>query len=142
MAKVGTSALESRKLGYLLDSDVVVAHKDELLFVAINEALAMSASGYRAPHKRHFQVAGSSGVATIKGSLVNMRDGGFISAPDFHIASLIAEVVCGGDVDAGTLVNEEYLMTLERRAFGSLLNNPKTQERIMGMMSTGKPVRN
>jgi 3-hydroxyacyl-CoA dehydrogenase len=142
MAKVGNSALESRKLGYLLDSDVVVPHKDELLFVAINEARALSASGYRAPHKRQFQVAGRSGVATIKGSLVNMRDGGFISAHDFHIASLIAEVVCGGDVDAGTLVNEEYLMTLERKAFGSLLNNPKTQERIMGMMSTGKPVRN
>jgi 3-hydroxyacyl-CoA dehydrogenase len=142
MAKVGTSALESRKLGYLLDGDVVVPHKDELLFIAINEARAMSASGYRAPHKRQFPVAGRSGVATIKGSLVNMRDGGFISAHDFHIASLIAEVVCGGDVDAGTLVNEEYLMTLERKAFGSLLNNPKTQERIMGMMSTGKPVRN
>jgi 3-hydroxyacyl-CoA dehydrogenase len=104
MAKVGTSALESRKLGYLLDSDVVVPHKDELLFVAINEAKAMFHSGYRAPHKRQFAVAGRSGVATIKGSLVNMRDGGFISAHDFHIASLIAEVVCGGDVDAGSLV--------------------------------------
>ena len=142
MAKVGTSALESRKLGYLLDTDVVVAHKDELLFVAINEAKAMFASGYRAPHKRQFPVAGRSGVATIKGSLVNMRDGGFISAHDFHIAGLIAEVVCGGDVDAGTLVTEEYLMTLERKAFCSLLTNAKTQERIMGMMSTGKPVRN
>jgi 3-hydroxyacyl-CoA dehydrogenase len=142
MAKVGTSALESRKLGYLLDSDVVVPHKDELLFVAINEARAMFASGYRAPHKRQFAVAGRSGVATIKGSLVNMRDGGFISAHDFHIAGLIAEVVCGGDVDAGSLVTEEYLMALERKAFCSLLTNAKTQERIMGMMSTGKPVRN
>ena len=142
MAKVGTSALESRKLGYLLDSDVIVAHKDELLFVAINEAKAMFTSGYRAPHKRQFAVAGRSGIATIKGSLVNMRDGGFVSAHDFHIASLIAEVVCGGDVDPGTLVTEEYLMTLERKAFCSLLNHPKTQERIMGMMSTGKPVRN
>jgi 3-hydroxyacyl-CoA dehydrogenase len=142
MAKVGTSALESRKLGYLLDSDVVIAHKDELLYVAINEARALLASGYRAPHKRLFPVAGRSGVATIKGSLVNMRDGGFISAHDYFIASLIADVVCGGDVDAGTLVSEEYLMTLERNAFGALLNNPKTQERIMGMMSTGKPVRN
>jgi 3-hydroxyacyl-CoA dehydrogenase len=66
MAKVGTSALESRKLGYLLESDVVVAHKDELLFVAINEAKAMFASGYRAPHKRLFPVAGRSGIATIK----------------------------------------------------------------------------
>ena len=101
MAKVGTSALESRQLGYLLDSDVIVAHKDELLFIAINEAKAMFASGYRAPHKRQFVVAGRSGVATIKGSLVNMRDGGFISAHDFHIAGLIAEVVCGGGRGCG-----------------------------------------
>jgi 3-hydroxyacyl-CoA dehydrogenase len=142
MAKVGTSALESRKLGFLLESDVIVPHKDELLFVAINEAKALFNGGYRAPHKRLFAVAGRSGVATIKGSLVNMRDGGFISAHDFHIASLIASVVCGGDIDAGSLVDEEYLMTLERRAFCELLVHPKTQERIMGMMSTGKPVRN
>ncbi len=142
MAKVGTSALESRKLGYVLESDVIVAHKDELLFVALNEANAMANSGYRAPHKRTFAVAGRSGLATIKGSLVNMRDGGFISAHDFLIASLIANVVCGGDVDAGSLVTEEYLMMLERQAFCSLLNHPKTQERVMGMMSTGKPVRN
>ncbi|MBK9197535.1 3-hydroxyacyl-CoA dehydrogenase NAD-binding domain-containing protein [Candidatus Skiveiella danica] len=142
MAKVGTSALESRKLGYLLDSDVIVPHKDELLFVALNEAKAMYQGGYRAPHKRLFPVAGRSGKATILGSLVNMRDGGFISQHDFHIASLIANVVTGGDVDAGTPVSEEYLMTLERRAFCALLEHPKTQERIMGMLSTGKPVRN
>lgn len=142
MAKVGTSAIESRKIGYLLDSDVIVPNKDELLFVALNEARALFNSGYRAPHRRQFPVVGRSGLATIKGQLVNMRDGGFISAHDFHIASLIANVVCGGDVDAGTLVTEEYLMTLERKAFCSLLEHPKTQERIMGMMSTGKPVRN
>jgi 3-hydroxyacyl-CoA dehydrogenase len=142
MAKVGTSALESRQLGYLLDSDLIVPNKDELLFVAINEAKAMFRAGYRAPHRRQFPVAGRSGKATIQGQLVNMRDGGFISQHDFHIASLIAGVVTGGDVDAGTLVTEEYLMTLERRAFCSLLAHPKSQERIMGMMSTGKPVRN
>jgi 3-hydroxyacyl-CoA dehydrogenase len=142
MAKVGTSALDSRKLGYLLWSDVVVPHKDELLFVALSEARAMAAAGYRAPHKRLFPVAGRSGAATIKGSLVNMRDGGFISAHDYRIASAIADVLCGGDVDAGTLVSEEYLMTLERKAFCGLLAHPKTQERIMGMLSTGKPLRN
>ena len=142
MAKVGTSAIESRKLGYLLASDLIVPHKDELLFVAINEARAMFAGGYRPPHKRQFAVAGRSGIATLKGSLVNMRDGGFISAHDFHIASLIAHVVCGGDVDAGSLVDEDYLMTLERQAFCQLLVHPKTQARIMGMMSTGKPLRN
>ena len=142
MATVGTGAIDSRKIGYLLDSDVIVPNVNELLFVAINETRAMFDSGYRAPHKRSFPVVGRNGLATIKGQLVNMRDGGFISAHDFHIASLIANVVCGGDVDNGTLVTEEYLMTLERQAFCSLLENAKTQERIMGMMSTGKPVRN
>ncbi|ROZ77752.1 3-hydroxyacyl-CoA dehydrogenase/enoyl-CoA hydratase family protein [Ramlibacter sp. WS9] len=142
MAKVGTSAIESRQLGYLLDSDTIVPNKDELLFVAIQEAKAMFTAGYRPPHKRQFPVAGRNGKATIQGQLVNMRDGGFISHHDFHIASLIANVVTGGDVDTGTLVDEEYLMTLERQAFCSLLTHPKTQERIMGMLSTGKPLRN
>jgi 3-hydroxyacyl-CoA dehydrogenase len=142
MAKVGTSALESQDLGYLDSNDVVVLHKDELLYVALGQAKAMADAGYRPPAKRQFKVAGRSGIATILGQLINMRDGGFISAYDFHIAREIATVMCGGDVDAGTLVSEEYLMTLERRAFGALLANPKTQERIMGMLSTGKPLRN
>ncbi len=133
---------KARKLGYLLDSDIIVPHKDELLYVAIAQAKAMFDSGYRAPARKLFPVAGRSAIATIKGQLANMRDGGFISAHDFHIGSLIADVVCGGDVDAGSLVNEEYLMALERKHFCSLLDHPKTQERIMGMMQTGKPVRN
>ncbi len=142
MAKVGTSALESRKLGYLLDDDIVVPHKDELLFVAIAQAKAMADSGWRAPARKLFPVAGRSAKATIQGQLANMRDGGFISAHDYHISTLIADVITGGDVDAGSLVNEEYLMALERKHFCALLEHPKTQERIMGMMQTGKPVRN
>jgi 3-hydroxyacyl-CoA dehydrogenase len=142
MAKVGTSAIESRKLGYLIEGDVIVPHKDELLYVACAQAKAMSASGWRPPHKALFPVAGRNGIATIKGQLANMRDGGFVSAHDFHIATQIAEVVCGGDVDAGSMVSEEYLMTMERTRFCALLDHPKTQERIMGMLQTGKPVRN
>ncbi|QEA13281.1 3-hydroxyacyl-CoA dehydrogenase/enoyl-CoA hydratase family protein [Comamonas flocculans] len=141
-AKVGTSALECRQIGYLLDSDIVVPHKEELLYVAVNEARAMATGGWRAPLRRSFPVAGRSGSATIRGQLTNMRAGGFISDHDQHIATLIAEIVCGGDVDAGTLVNEEYLMALERKAFCALIQHPKTQERILGMLSTGKPVRN
>ncbi len=142
MAKVGTSAIESRKLGYLLWSDVIVPNKDELLHVAITQAKALFDSGYRPPTKSVFPVAGRSAIATIKGQLANMRDGGFISAHDFHISTLIAEVVCGGDVDAGSLVTEEYLMAMERDRFCGLLEHPKSQERIMGMLQTGKPVRN
>jgi 3-hydroxyacyl-CoA dehydrogenase len=56
MAKVGTSAIESRKLGYLLDSDVIVANKDELLYIATTQARAMFDSGYRAPPRALFPV--------------------------------------------------------------------------------------
>ena len=141
-AAVGTSALDSRKLGYLLKDDVIVAHKDELLFIAIAQVKAMAASNWRAPIKGLFPVAGRSGIATIKAQLVGLRDGGFISAHDFHIASLIADVVCGGEVEAGSQVSEDYLMALERKHFCSLLEHPKSQERIMGLLQTGKPVRN
>lgn len=142
MAKVGTSAIESRKLGYLIDGDLIVPHKDELLHVATQQAKALYESGYRPPVKKLFPVAGRSGIATIQAQLANLRDGGFASAHDYHISTLIAEVICGGDVDAGSLVSEEYLMALERQRFCALLDHPKTQERIMGMLQTGKPVRN
>ena len=142
MATVGTGAIESRELGYLLWSDTIVPNKDELLYVAIQEAQALHQAGYRPPLKRLFAVAGRSGKATIQGQLINMRDGGFISEHDFHIASLIAGVVTGGEVDTGTLVDEAYLMKLERQAFCSLLDHPKTQARIMAMLQDGKPLRN
>ncbi|MBL0422250.1 enoyl-CoA hydratase/isomerase family protein [Ramlibacter sp. AW1] len=142
MARVGTSALESRQLGYLLDSDVIVPHRDELLWVAIREAGALHDAGWRPPLRRPFPVAGRNGKATIQGQLLNMRDGGFISVHDFRIASAMAHVVTGGDVDAGTLVDEAYLMKLEREAFCSLVEHPKTQERILAMLNTGKPLRN
>ncbi|WP_428510181.1 3-hydroxyacyl-CoA dehydrogenase/enoyl-CoA hydratase family protein [Roseateles sp.] len=141
-AKVATSALEAKKNGFLLDSDVIVPNKDELLHVASAQVKGLFESGYRPPLKALFPVAGRSGIATIKGQLANMRDGGFVSAHDFHLAALIADVVCGGAVEAGSMVDEEYLMSLERKHFCSLLEHPKTQERIMGMLQTGKPVRN
>jgi 3-hydroxyacyl-CoA dehydrogenase len=110
--------------------------------VAKVEARAMFDAGYRAPAQKLIPVTGRYGMATIMAQLINMRDGGFISAHDFKIASLIAEVVAGGDVEQGSMVSEQWLLDLERKAFVELLGNPKTQERIMGMMQTGKPVRN
>lgn len=42
MAKVATSAIEARKFGYLLDGDIVVPNKDEVLYVAIARQLCSS----------------------------------------------------------------------------------------------------
>ena len=143
MANVSRSAFEAQQMGYLKPDDVIVFNSHELLWTAIGTAFAMHATGYRPPLRpRGFPVAGRSGLATIKYQLVNMRDGGFISAHDFFIAAGIAEVMCGGDVDAGSLVDEQWLLDLERKFFMQLVAHPKSQERMMGMMQTGKPVRN
>jgi len=141
-AAVSKSAIEARAMGYLQSDDVIVFNPHELLHVAKNEALALFDAGYRPPMRALVPVVGRHGVANIMAQLVNMRDGGFISAHDYKLGQMIAEVVCGGDVEEGTLVSEQWLLDAERRAFMTLLAHPKTQERIMGMLQTGKPVRN
>ena len=141
-AAVSKSALEAKKMGYLRADDVIVFNAYELLHVAKVEARALFDAGYRPPLAAQVPVAGRYGMATIMAQLVNMRDGGFISAHDYKLGAMIAEVVCGGEVEQGSLVSEQWLLDLERKAFMELLNHPKTQERVMGMMQTGKPVRN
>ncbi|BCL75500.1 3-hydroxyacyl-CoA dehydrogenase [Jeongeupia sp. HS-3] len=143
MAKVGTSAEEGQQIGYLKESDIVLFNSNELLFVAQAQVRALAATGYRAPVKpKAFPVAGRSGAATIQGQLINMLEGGFISKYDYYIGCQIADVVTGGDVEAGTLVNEEWILKLERERFMGLLKKGKTQERIMYMLENNKPLRN
>ncbi|MHB8815004.1 MAG: 3-hydroxyacyl-CoA dehydrogenase/enoyl-CoA hydratase family protein [Steroidobacteraceae bacterium] len=142
-AKVAGSGIEAQELGILRASDVVVFNPAELLHVAGQQALALNDAGYRPPLPgRRFPVAGRSGAASIKGQLVNMLEGHFISEYDFEIGSRIAEVMTGGDVEPGTEVDEEWLLALERRHFLALLENRKTQERIVHTLTTGKPLRN
>ena len=57
-------------------------------------------------------------------------------------ATVIATVICGGEIDRGSLVDEEWLLKLEREHFVALAQMPKTQERIAHMLKTGKPLRN
>lgn len=141
-AAVSRSALEAQTMGYLKSDDIIVFNAYELLHIAKTQARAMFDAGYRAPRKALVPLTGKYGLATIGAQLLNMRDGGFISAHDYKLGMMIAEVVSGGDIEQGSLVDEQWLLDHERKAFMELLNNPKTQERIMGMMQTGKPVRN
>jgi len=143
MAKVSTSALEARELGLLRADDIVAFNAHELLYIAKQQALSMAESGYRPPlPARRIAVAGDVGIATFKMMLVNMLEGRFISEHDFEIASRIATVLCGGEIDRGALVDEGWLLTLEREHFVALAQMPKTQARIAHMLKTGKPLRN
>ncbi len=143
MGKVSASALEAKELGLARAGDVVVFNAYELLHVARQQARAMAESGYRPPlPARQVAVAGDVGIATFRMMLVNMLEGRFISEHDYEVSSRIATVLCGGEVDRGALVDEEWLLKLEREHFVALAQMPKTQERIAYMLKNGKPLRN
>ena len=143
MAKVSGSALEAKAMGLLRPDDVVVFHAHELLHVARTQARAMADAGYRPPlPARSVEVAGDVGIATFQMMLVNMLEGYFVSPHDSEIATRIATVMCGGAVDRGSVVDEEWLLNLEREHFVTLAQMPKTQARIEHTMTTGKPLRN
>jgi len=143
MAKVSTSAVEARELGLMRPADKVVFNAWELLHIARQEALALAGSGYRPPlPARRIRVAGDVGIATFRMLLVNMLEGRFISGYDDEIATRIATVLCGGEVDRGAVVDEDWLLRLERKHFVELAQQDKTQARIAHMLKTGKPLRN
>jgi 3-hydroxyacyl-CoA dehydrogenase len=143
MGKVSGSALEAKELKLARESDVVVFNGFETLHVAKAQARAMAESAYRPPvAPKAIPVAGSIGIATFKMMLVNMLAGGFISEHDMEVSTRIATVLCGGDIDRGSLVDEQWLLELEREHFVALALMPKTQERIAHMLKTGKPLRN
>ena len=143
MAKVSTSAVEAKELGLMRANDLVVFNAYEQLHIARQQVLALAESGYRPPlPARRIQVAGDVGIATFRMLLVNMLEGRFISEYDYEIATRIATVLCGGEVDRGALVDEEWLLTLERKHFVELAQQEKTQARIAHMLKTGKPLRN
>jgi len=143
MARVSTSALEAKELGLLRQGDKVAFNAYELLHVARQEARALAETGYRPPlPARRIRVAGDVGIATFRMLLVNMLEGRFISEYDYEIATRIATVLCGGEVDRGSIVDEDWLLLLERRHFVELAQQEKTQARIAHMLKTGKPLRN
>ncbi|CAH1905683.1 Enoyl-CoA hydratase [Candidatus Nitrotoga sp. HW29] len=143
MSEVSKSAELAREMGYLRASDRIVMNHFELLHVAKQEALALIATAYRPPLiQRQIPVAGRAGIASFKVSMVNMLEGGFISEHDYDIGCRVAEVMCGGDVEVGSMVDEQWLLDLERRNFLELLAMEKTQERIEYMLRNNKPLRN
>jgi 3-hydroxyacyl-CoA dehydrogenase len=143
MGEVAKSAEMAREMGYLRQSDRIVLNRFELLHTAKEEAKALTATAYRPPlHQRQIAVAGRTGIATLKAAMVNMLEGGFISEHDYNIGCRVAETMCGGDVEAGSLVDEQWLLDLERKNFMELLATEKTQARIEYMLKNGKPLRN
>lgn len=144
MAKVATSAYEAYDLGILQKGkDVVVVNKDRQIAEAKKHALLMAEAGYTQPVKRkNIKVLGKQALGMFLVGTDSMEAGKYISEHDKKIANKLAYVMAGGDLSEPTLVNEQYLLDLEREAFLSLCTERKTLERIQFMLTKGKPLRN
>ena len=143
MATVSKSAAQAKELGFAVETDKVVFNAHELLYVALREARGLAEAGYYPRlSPRGVKVAGRTGIANCEMMLANMKEGGMISAHDYAVARAAATALCGGEVETGSLVDERWLLTVERKLFVELLKNPKTQQRIQHMLETGKPLRN
>ena len=142
MAKVSTSGEEARENNFLNQADGVSVNPDHLLYDAKQAALHLYEAGYKAPVRQKVPVSGAPGYATMLVGAEGLRLSGYISDHDMKIAKKLAYVLAGGEVPYGTLVDEDYLLNLEREAFLSLVAEPKSQMRMQHMLVKGKPLRN
>lgn len=142
MAKISTSAADARANGFLGPCDRIVFNRDYLIGEAKKEVLAMVDAGYAPPAKRPIPVMGEAGQGMIDAELFNMHSAQFVSEHDAFLASRIAYVISGGQVRSNAKVDEDVLLTLERKAFIDFLKQDKTVARIDHMLKTGKPLRN
>jgi 3-hydroxyacyl-CoA dehydrogenase len=142
-AKVSTSAHEAKDLGYIRSTDGITLHRSRVLADAKRAAIALSEAGYTKPvQRKDIKVLGKTALALFETGIVSMRYGNYISEHDAKIAKKIAYVMSGGDLSYPQMVSEQYLLDLEREAFLSLSAEPKTLERIHGLLFKGKTVRN
>lgn len=142
-AKVATSAVEARNMGYLRPTDGITLNRKRQLAEAKSKAIEMYDAGYTQPiQQTNIKVLGKTSLALFEAGITGMQYGAYISDHDAKIARKLAWVMSGGDLSAETMVSEQYLLDLEREAFLSLTGEKKTLERIHSILFKGKPLRN
>jgi len=143
-AKVSTSAFEAYDLGILRSGiDEISMNQSRRIGDAKASVIELFDRGYTQPVQRNdIKVLGRSGLGMLYAGINGMFRGNYITEYDVKIAKKLAYVMCGGDLSEATIVNEQYLLNLEREAFLSLCGERKTLERLQSVLKTGKPVRN
>ena len=143
-AKVSRSAIEAKKLGYLLKTDTVILNNDQRIKAAKDKALELLNDGYEAPRYRDdLKLPGSGGRTAMAIAVKGFKAQGKISEHDELIAKKLAYILTGGDKAGLTKsVDEQYLLDIEREAFVSLTGEKLSQDRIRFMLKAGKPLRN
>ena len=143
-AKVATSAQEAMDMGiFRKGQDHIVLNQSRRIAKAKEQVLNLYNAGYTQAHQRtDIKVLGKSALGALYAGINGMWRGGYATDHDKLVAQKLAYVMCGGDLSESCLVNEQYLLDLEREAFLSLCGQKKTLERIQSVITSGKPIRN
>jgi len=143
-AKVSTSAQEAFDLGYLrIGQDEIVMNRELQLKRAKEACLELADNGYTPPvREKNITVMGQEGLGIVYVGANSMLSGNYISEHDALISEKLGYVLCGGDLSENTLVSEQYLLDLERKAFVELCMQRKTLERLESLIKNGKILRN
>lgn len=140
-AKVSESAKQAKELGFLAQSDKIVINRQFLLGEAKSVALALSET-YTQQKPEPVYAAGRDQYAALMIGIAGFKEAGYASEHDALIAQKLAKILTGSGLAEPQWVAQDYLLTLERKAFVELIMETKTQERIMHMLQTNKPLRN
>ena len=143
-AKVSTSAYEAFELGYLRKGiDEVVVSRDFHLLRAKQACLEIANAGYIAPKRlKNITVLGKEALGIVYVGAHSMLSGNYMSEHDQVISEKLGYVLAGGDLSENTLVSEQYVLDLERKAFLELCMQRKTLERLESILKFGKILRN
>jgi len=141
-ARVATSAVEARELGFLGPEDRIVMNRDHLIAEAKKEALHMLDIGWHPPVPEKIYAGGRDLLAALRVGLYMFCQGGYITEYETVIGEKAIYAMSGGELSAPAWVDEQYILDLEREAFLSLCGEEKTQERMFAILDTGRPLRN
>ncbi len=136
--QVSASAGEAEANLILRAGDRYVMNRDLLIGEAKKEVLHMISCGYTPPAKTMIPVTGEDGMAAVLVSTFNMNQSGYLTPHMEYVARKSAWVMSGGDARPGSLVSEEYLLTLERETFVELWQTEETCRMADNMLKTGK----
>ncbi len=143
-AKVSLSAYEAFDYGYLREGvDEVIVSRDLQLTRAKAACLEMVNKGYVPPKReKNITVVGQEGLGIVYVGADTMKSGNYMSEHDQVISEKLGFVLCGGDLSENTVVTEQYLLDLERKAFLELCTQRKTLERLESLVKNGRILRN
>jgi 3-hydroxyacyl-CoA dehydrogenase len=140
IGKTASSPILAKEQAMLRDNDHFMMNRDSILaeaIAAINNPvnqLAFTRPSLTLPGKPLFEKM----VNWLKES----HEKGLFMAHDVIVGTEMARIVTGGNVEPGTIWNEQDFFDAERSSFLTLASTDSTRKRIETMLDDGSPIRN